>query len=58
MKPKLTKDYILAVNQRIDLVRAFGLIDKKDDCYRKGFIIQIEKLKELLNHLLVSSPSQ
>lgn len=32
MKPKPTKEHILAVNQRIDLVRAFGLMDKKDDC--------------------------
>lgn len=58
MKVNTTKDYIHTLKRRIDLVRVFGLMDKKDDCYRKGFIAQIEKLKELLNRLLVSSPSQ
>lgn len=58
MKVNVTKDYIHTLKWRLDLVRAFGLMDKKDDCYRKGFISQIEKLKELLNRLLVSSPSQ
>jgi hypothetical protein len=52
MKVKVTKNHIFAINQRIDLVRAFGLMDKKDDSYRKKFIAQIQKLKELLNRLL------
>ena len=55
MKVKVTKNHIFAVNQRIDLVRAFGLMDKKDDCYRNEFIAQVEKLEELLSHLLAQA---
>ena len=53
MKLNVTKDYIHALKRRIDLVRVFGLMDKRDDFATRKFIEGIEKLKKLIEPLLI-----